>query len=216
MPLLTGPHHAPKSSQPADSLMVLLHGRGSSGDDLIGLADFWADTLPNTAFHSPHGPQQFEDAPSGYQWYSRRPDQPRGESMREVTGTVNAFIDGLLAQYKLDPARCALVGFSQGTMLSLHLAPRRQVALGGMVGFSGVMFTGDTLKEELANKTPICLINGAEDPLTAGERTESIAALLNELEVPNEVHLLPGLGHSIDSRGLEYATQFLQGILGQP
>ena len=210
---LTGPRHPPKSGTSTDSLIVLLHGIGASGDDLIGLADAWADALPHTVFHSPNAPLHFDDAPFGYQWYSRRTDQSRVSGLYEVEGTVNAYVDDLLARYELAPARCVLVGFSQGSIVSLHVAPRRKEALGGVVSFSGRMVTADTLREELANRTPICLVHGAEDPVLPSEGTVEGAATLSELDVPHELHILPGLGHAIDARGLEKASQFIQGVL---
>jgi len=210
---LTGPNRLPKSGTSADSLVVLLHGIGASGDDLIGLADAWADALPHTAFHSPNAPHHFDDAPFGYQWYSRRTDQLRAQGLHEVEGTVNAYVDDLLAQHELTPVRCVLVGFSQGSIVSLHVAPRRKTALGGVVSFSGRMVTADTLREELANRTPICLIHGAEDPVLPSEGSVEGAAVLAELGVPHELHVLPGLRHAIDERGLEKATQFIHRVL---
>ena len=210
---LDGPHRASAEGAP-DSLVVLLHGRGSNGEDLIGLADFWTEAFPHAMFHAPNAPYDFEGGPFGYQWYSSGRPELRREGLDKVSDAVNTYLDGLLDQYGLDSSRCVLVGFSQGTMLSLHLAPRRHKALAGVVGFSGAMSTSDTLKEELANKTPICLIVGTNDTMIPPERSEAAAKLLAELDVPHELHILPGLGHSIDRRGLEHASHFMNAVLG--
>ena len=214
MAVLNGPFLAPKAGGSPDSLVVMLHGRGSNGEDLIGLADFWAEDFPAAAFYAPNAPDGFEGGPFGFQWYPSRSPESRKEGLLRVTAMVNDYVEELLAQYQLEPSCCVLVGFSQGTMVSLHLAPRRQRALAGVVGFSGTMATADTLKEELANKTPICLIVGAEDTMIPPERSEEAAELLTELDVPHELHVLPGLGHSIDMRGVEHAARFMRNVLG--
>ncbi len=211
---LTGPRRLPGADTATDSLVVLLHGIGASGDDLIGLADYWAGTLPNTAFYSPHAPHPYDDAPMGYQWYSRHTEQSRIDGVYEVEGPLNAYVDDLLGQHGLDPSRCALVGFSQGAIVGLHVALRRRVAVGGLVAFSGLIGTSDRLKGELASKLPVCLVHGADDPVLPAEGSEAAGRLLTDLGVPNEVHILPGLGHAIDQRGLEHATRFLLKVLG--
>ena len=219
MAALEGPCRNPKSGGPPDSMMVLLHGRGSSGDDLIGLAANWADEFPNTIFHAPHGPEPAEGSPDGHQWFTfggggGSDTRTPAERFGPATQTVNSFIDGLLDEYKLDSSRCVLVGFSQGTILSLYLAPRREVPLGGVVGFAGMLVSPETLKDELVNKTPICIVNGTEDGMIPPERIQGVAKVLTELGVPNEVHVLEGLGHSIDARSIEHATRFLHQVLG--
>ena len=214
MTTLTGPQRLPVSGAVPDSLVVLLHGIGSSGDDLIGLADSWTGSFSHTAFYAPHAPHPFEDAPFGYQWYSRRAEHLRVESLYQVEALVDDYIDELLAEHQVEPSRCILVGFSQGTIVALHVAPRRSVALGGVIGFSGLMVAADGLRDELGNKSPICLIHGAADPVLPSQGSEAAGRLFDELGVPNEVHILPGLAHAIDQRGIELATRFMRRVLG--
>jgi phospholipase/carboxylesterase len=214
MPILGGPSHPSKSGGKPDSLVVMLHGLGSNGDDLISLADMWADVLPNTAFHAPNAPHPFDYASSGFQWYSRQTEESRRDGVRAVTDTVTDYVDELLDQYGLEPTRCVQVGFSQGSIVSLHVVPRRQRPLAGLVAFSGFMATADTLHDEIANKTPITLIHGEEDATLPSSHSEDAGQVLTKLEVPNEVHILPGLGHSIDMRGIELSTRFMTNIFG--
>ena len=213
MPILNGPSYAPKSGGKPDSLVVMLHGIGSNGDDLISLAGLWADALPNTVFHSPNGPHPYDEAPFGFQWYSRRTDDSRKTGVAEVTATVNGYVDELLQEYGLEPSRCVQVGFSQGSIVSLHVVPRRQTPLAGLVAFSGFMVTADTLPDEIANKTPVALIHGEEDPVLPSSHSEDAGQVLTRLGVPNKVHILPGLGHSIDMRGIELSTGFMTNVL---
>jgi phospholipase/carboxylesterase len=211
--ILNGPHRSPSSGGEPSSLVVLLHGVGSNGADLIGLADVLAERFPDTVFHSPNAPNPYDGAHFGYQWYSRGTSEARIEGLRLVESAVNGFLEELLALYHLPATKCILVGFSQGSMVSLHVAPRRSTRLGGIVAFSGTIATADSLKNEIASKTPICLIHGDSDSVIPSERSESAAKLLTELGVPNEVHILRGLGHSIDRRGLDHATRFMQEVL---
>jgi phospholipase/carboxylesterase len=219
MPSLTGPERLPDAGKQAESIVVMLHGRGGDGDNLIGLGDFFAPGMPSTAFYAPNAPYPFEDAAYfggeafGYQWYSRRTEQARAAGLVEVAPIVNAYIDELLATHKLAPNRCILLGFSQGCITSLHVAPRRKQALAGVVGFSGALVTSDTLPKEIANKAPIFLAHGIEDDVLPVSGTEFAATTLKGLGVPVESHILPGLGHSIDQRGAKAALAFMQRLL---
>lgn len=214
VPSLSGPTRKPLSDNAADSVVVMLHGRGSNGDDLMGLAPYLAPSLPNTAFHSPDAPYPFEDGPFGYQWYSRATPEARVEGARAVTSIVDSYVDEVVAGYGLGPDRCVLLGFSQGSIVSLHAAPRRATPLAGVVALSGAMITGDTLADELANRTPVLLVHGEDDSVLPADGSRGAADALARLGVPNEVHILPGLGHSIDQRVLELARDFIHRVLG--
>ena len=193
----------------------MLHGIGADGNDLISLADQFAGALPDTAFHAPDAPSPFSEAPSGRQWYPRTPWEARADGVRKVEPVVNAFIDELLDGYGLDPSRCVLLGFSQGSIVSIHTAPRRPTALGGVVALSGAMITGDTLEAELASKPPFVLVHGTDDAVLPPAGTEEAAAKLTAAGVPAAMHLLPGLGHGIDQRGIAIATEFMREVLQQ-
>jgi phospholipase/carboxylesterase len=136
--------------------------------------------------------------------------------MRANEPTINGFIDGLLEQYGLSPAQCILLGFSQGAITSIHTGPRRDIPLAGVVGFSGAMFTGDTLVDELKSRSPFVLIHGAEDQVLPASGTKEAGRRFDEVGVPVEVHILPGLGHTIDRRGLEIASEFMKRVLTAP
>ena len=191
----------------------MLHGIGASGDDLIGLADPFGADLPGAAFHSPDAPSPFSEAAFGRQWYAREPLDGRADGVRSVEPVVNAYLDELLDGYGLEASRCVLLGFSQGSVVSIHTAPRRKVALGGVVAFSGAMVTGDTLQAEVASKPPFVLVHGTADPVLPPSGSETAAEQLAKVGVPVSVHLLPGLGHGIDQRGLAIAIEFMKSVL---
>ena len=161
----------------------------------------------------PDAPSPFADAPFGRQWYARIPWEGRADGVREVAPVVNAFVDELLDGYGLEPSRCVLLGFSQGSIVSIHTAPRRTTALAGVVALSGAMITGDTLDAEVLSKPPFVLIHGTDDAVLASTESEAAAAALTAAGIPAALHLLPGLAHGIDERGIAIATEFMQGVL---
>jgi phospholipase/carboxylesterase len=211
LPTLNGPSRSPGSGAAPKSLVVLLHGRGSNGDDLIGLADAIASHFPDTAFHSPNAPVALGGG--AYQWFVVDGYESREPGLQQAAPVVNEFIDGLLKEYDLPASKCALMGFSQGTITSMHIAPRRADQLAGVVGFSGAMFSGASLADEMQSKPPFILIHGDDDMVLDSKETEIAAKRLEELGVPVSMHILPGLPHSIDQRGLSLAVGFLERVL---
>ena len=139
--MIDGPRVVPVSGTAPQSLVMLLHGYGSNGDDLISLAPHWRGALPATLFVAPNAPEPCLGAPGGYQWWALTSAArgARAEGMARATPVLNAFIDSELDRYGLTEARLALVGFSQGTMMALHVGPRRPRTLAGIVGYSGML-----------------------------------------------------------------------------
>lgn len=228
MTLLDGPRVLPAAGPP-DSLVVLLHGYGADGNDLIGLADPWKRWLPRTAFVSPNAPEPIPGMPFGRQWFGLAgydPNQMRRDPRHtaavykgmatgavKAAGALDAFLDAELARHKLSPDRMALVGFSQGTMMSLHVGLRRKTGLAGIVGFSGALVGGDALKAEIACRPPVLLIHGDADEMVPVTALFGALEGLKEAEVPVRWHVCPGLGHGIDPEGLQMAGQFLSLVL---
>ena len=212
MATLDGPRRPPKSGAAPSSVVVLLHGRGADGDDLIGIADAVGEAFPRTAFHSPHAPIRLPGY--GYQWFALDAAGGREQGMRDAERLVNEFVDERLEEYGLAASRCVLMGFSQGAIMSVHTAPRRAAQLAGVVALSGAMYTGDSLPNEIASRPPFTMVHGLEDQVLAASGTEEAAQRLEALGVPVSVHILPGLGHGIDQRALGISVQFMNGVLG--
>ena len=212
MPTLHGPSLPPVSGS-ADSVLVMLHGVGSNGDDLMGLAPLLADGLPNTAFHAPNAPHDFEEGMSGYQWYSRSSLQSRVSGVVAAAPILDRYVDELAETYDLAPAHCALLGFSQGCIVALHAAPRRAEAVAGVVGLSGALITADALPAEIASRPPVLLMHGEEDVVLPADGTRRAGEALAALGVPVETHVLPNLGHAVDRRVVDLAVLFLQRAL---
>src|SRR4051794_38298660 len=153
---IDGPSFGPSAGGPPRQLVVLLHGVGADGQDLIGLAPMLAEFLPHARFVAPDGPQPCDLAPYGRQWFSlqdRRPAAMQAGAER-VAATVDAFLDDELARFGLDDGRMALVGFSQGTMMSLLVGPRRPRAMAAILGFSGALLGSQQLAATTRSRAP--------------------------------------------------------------
>ncbi|MEX0759107.1 MAG: alpha/beta fold hydrolase [Tistlia sp.] len=208
---LDGPRQEPASGGPARQLVVLLHGLGADGDDLIGLAPYLAQALPDAAFAAPNAPFPCDRAPMGFQWFSLevRDAQQLYWGAEGARGPIDRFLDAELARHGLGAEALALVGFSQGTMMALHTALRRPEPVAGIVGFSGLLVAPDRLAGELVSRPPVLLVHGEADPVVPFGALEACEHGLRDLAVPVESLARPGLGHSIDEGGLRAAIAFL-------
>ena len=215
-PTLSGPSRSPASGKPAKQLVVFLHGVGADGNDLIGLAPYFAKALPDAAFLSPDGPFPCDLGPFGRQWFSLQDRTPSviAAGVRKASPILNAYLDAQLAERGLTDDKLALVGFSQGTMMALYVAPRRAKSCAGVVGFSGALVDGEKLKQEQTAKPPVLLIHGDADMVVDSQCLSHAAKTLESAGLKVTARLHPGLGHSIDEPGLQAAIQFLTVAFG--
>jgi phospholipase/carboxylesterase len=214
--MIDGPRVPPASGAPAQSLVILLHGYGSNGDDLIGLVPYWRGALPMTAFVSPNAPEPCPGAPGGYQWWGLSSMSPsaRAEGAARAAPVLDAFIDAELAGHGLAEAQLALVGFSQGTMMALQVGPRRPRTLAGIVGYSGMLANEASLTDPVVNRPPVLLVHGDADPMIPVAAMHEAEAALAGNGFAVQSHVSPGLGHSVDLPGLQLGGRFLAQVLG--
>lgn len=211
VPRLTGPSHPPASGAAPRKLVILLHGVGADGQDLIGLAPPLSGVLPDAEFLAPDGPEPCDMAPFGRQWFSlqdRTPSRMLG-GLQATAPILDAFIDEALAERGLTDADLALVGFSQGTMMALHVAPRRPRACAGVLGFSGALLGPELLPAEARSKPPVMLIHGDADPVVPFGALAAAGTALDGAGFTVEAETRPGLGHGIDPEGLTAGARFL-------
>ena len=212
---LDGPRLAPRNGQ-AKRLVVFLHGYGADGNDLIEIGRAWQPLLPDTAFVSPHAPEPCGQAPTGRQWFNltfRTPNE-RWDGSRKAAPILERFLETELARLKLPPQALALVGFSQGTMMSLHVGLRRTVPPAAIVGYSGLFVLPDDAEPaavagEIKARPPVLLVHGDQDQLIPPQALLQSAQDLAALEVPVEWHMSSGIGHGIDQEGLRHGGEFL-------
>jgi len=213
---LSGPIKNPRSGGKAKQLVILLHGWGADGPNLIDLADFFAQALPDAQFIAPNAPYPCEANPYGYQWFSLMNREPSHllEGARGAAEILNRFIDEQLKSLGLENKNLALVGFSQGTMAGLHVALRRMPDIGCLVGFSGSLIGADVLAKEITSRPPVCLIHGDADDVVPYSALAYAEAALKHSGVKVETHTRPFVGHSIDMEGIKIAGSFLSKHLG--
>ena len=226
---LSGPRLPAKSGSPKQ-LVVFLHGYGANGDDLIELGQHWRSTLPDAAFVSPNAHEPCPGAPMGRQWFAlsaaRGVDDARSAADRlkgadAARPVIDAFLDEEMAKLGIDESRLALVGFSQGAMMALHVGLRRRRAPAAIVGFSGLLVGPERLPEATARDAkgappPILLIHGDQDPMIPVDAMFIAAEQLAQAELPTQYHLSMGVGHGIDGGGLKHAGLFLAKGFGVP
>jgi phospholipase/carboxylesterase len=214
--MIDGPRLAPASGKAATSLVVLLHGYGADGRDLIEIGRAWAPLLPDTAFAAPDAPEPCADVPGGRQWFRLHLNDMR-RLYGDVAGAaplVDAFLDAELARLGLGNDRLALVGFSQGTMVALHVGPRRPQPIAGIVGYSGFLAGSEHLAGT-TGRPPVLLIHGEADPVIPVIALHAAAPALGAAGFTVEWHVSPGLGHGIDADGLRLGGDFLRRVLRQ-
>jgi phospholipase/carboxylesterase len=212
---LDGPRLMPRTGAPRQ-LVVFLHGYGADGNDLIEIGRAWQQSLPQAAFVSPHAPERCSQAPAGRQWFPltfRDPDE-RWTGVNAAAPVLERFLDAELARHQLPPAALALVGFSQGTMMALHVGLRRAAAPAAIVGYSGMLVTPENIEPEsfaaeIRARPPVLLVHGDRDDLIPPQALFMAAQGLAALDIPVEWHLSQGTGHGIDPEGLRHGGEFL-------
>jgi phospholipase/carboxylesterase len=228
---LNGPSQAPANGKPATAAVILLHGYGSDGNDLIGLAPYFANVVPHAVFYSPHAHMPLENGPfGGYQWFSLRNYNPEllrrdpelrakfmesaAEDINRGAEKLNRYIDQVLAHHDLKPDRLVLLGFSQGCMMSLYVGLRRAAQIAGIIGYSGELLRPQTLATEMKSKPPVALIHGTDDPMVPVHRTVDAEKALIAAGVPCRSLIIPGLQHGIDNEGAQFGAAFMRSVIG--
>lgn len=208
---LDGPVVAPVSGGAPRQLVVLLHGYGADGNDLIELAPHWARLLPDAAFVSPHAPFPCEASPYGRQWFGfeGRDQAEIYEGVQEAAGILDRFLDVALAHFSVAADRMALVGFSQGTMMALHVAPRRSGAVAAVVGYSGRLIAPQLLAAEVKSRPAVLLVHGSADPVVPYGALAAAQAGLEAVGIVVATETRPGLAHAIDEPGLTRGGDFI-------
>ncbi|MDK3016460.1 alpha/beta hydrolase [Pseudodonghicola flavimaris] len=202
------------------SAVVFLHGYGANGADLLGLADPLGEHLPDTLFVAPDAPENCAGSPMGFQWFpipwlDGSSDEAAERGMQAAVADINAFLDALMVDEDLLPEQVALIGFSQGTMMSLHVAPRREDPVAGIVGFSGRLLNPETLKDEVVSRMPVLLIHGDQDDVVPPQSLPEAAEALQQAGFKEVyAHISKGMGHGIAPDGLGVALAFLRDKLG--
>ena len=214
---LSGPSQPPAAGGKPRRLVILLHGLGADGNDLIGLGRFWARLIPDAEFLSPNAPFPCDLGGYGYQWFSVQ-DRSRESTLagvRAAAPVLDAYLDEELKKRDLDESEAALVGFSQGTMMSLYVGLRRERPIAGILGFSGRLIAPELLADEIRSRPPVLLVHGTDDPVVPYESLAAAEAGLKGAAVLVETLSCPGVEHNISQEGLERGGMFLRQVFSQ-
>ncbi len=211
---LNGPRTGPTAEGAPQQLIVLCHGLGADGHDLIDIAAAWTHAVPHAAFAAPDAPFPCDLAPMGRQWFSVADRTPAmmEAGVRRAAGFLDAFIDAELARLGLPADAYALMGFSQGAMTSLFTGLRRAVPPRAILAYSGALIAPESLAGErlAAGAVPVLLVHGEDDDVVPVTRSREAEAALLAAGIPVESLYCPRLGHGIDEAGLSIGALFLQ------
>jgi len=204
----------------ARSVVIFLHGYGANGADLIGLADPLAEHLPDTLFLAPDAPEACAGAPYGFQWFpipwiDGSSEEESRQGLYRAADDLDAFIDGVMVDEDVLPEQVFVLGFSQGTMMALHVLPRREDAIAGICAFSGRLLEPELLKDDVLSRPPVLLVHGDQDDVVPIQGLPASATGLQEAGWEDVfAHVMKGTGHGIAPDGLQVALAFMQDRLG--
>jgi phospholipase/carboxylesterase len=213
--VLNAERRAPVSGT-ARSVVVFLHGYGANGADLLGLADVLGEHLPDTLFVAPDAPEACAGAPMGFQWFpipwiDGTSEDVAERGMHQAVDDLNAFLDALLVDEDMLPEQMVLFGFSQGSMMALHVAPRREDEISGVVAFSGRLLSPELLRDEAVSKPPVLLVHGDQDDVVPVQSLPEAAQGLQDAGFDQVyAHIQKGTGHGIAPDGLNVALAFMR------
>ncbi|MEX0970716.1 MAG: dienelactone hydrolase family protein [Paracoccaceae bacterium] len=213
---LTGPQKAAKSGKPTRQI-IFLHGYGADGADLLGLSEQLGAYLPDTRFLAPNAPERCLNNPMGYQWFpipwlDGSSEQAARAGQGRAVAALNAYLDEKFAE--IPPELTVIVGFSQGTMMALDVLPRRDIAVAGVVGFSGRLLAPEKLAAETKVRPPILLVHGDADQMVPPSSLPEAADALVAAGFETYTHISKGVAHGIGPDGLGLCLQFAAQKLG--
>ena len=216
LPDLSGPMSLPKEGVTPDSLVIICHGFGANGQDLIGLAENWRAMFPGTVFLAPNAPDGCPGNPGGFQWFpiTSFDRAERAEGVLRAAPILDHYIDQKLEEYGLDENRLVLAGFSQGTMMALHVGLRREKQIAGILGYSGALILPEKLVAEMNSKPPVLLIHGDQDNVVPAYMMFETVGALEAAGLTVEKHISQGVAHGIAPDGLQKGGIFIAKALG--
>ncbi|WP_299815414.1 prolyl oligopeptidase family serine peptidase [uncultured Jannaschia sp.] len=211
-------NHERRGPDAPKRLVIFLHGYGANAADLMGLADPLMPHMPDTAFAAPDAPEALAGMPGSFQWFpipwiDGSTEEVAMAGMDRAVDDLNAWLDEVMAEEGVTPAQTTLFGFSQGTMMTLHVAPRRAESFAGLVCFSGRLLKPEFLAEEAVSKPPVLLVHGDADEVVPVESLPQAAEALEGAGFERVyAHVMKNTAHGIAPDGLQVAVAFMRDV----
>ena len=201
-----------KSGDTYKNAVIFLHGYGANSNDLIGIANLWIESLPNTIFLSPNAPFECDFSPNAYQWFELTSISPDsiGDGLKKAGPYLNDYIDHVSNTFKVEEKNIFFVGFSQGTMMALYHLCKRENRCAGLLGYSGLLFENENFKSEIKSKFPIKLYHGKKDELINYQNSIEASKKLKKFGFDIDYSLSDELGHGIDDKGIQIGLNFIK------
>ena len=201
-----------KSGDTYKNAVIFLHGYGANSNDLIGIANLWIESLPNTIFLSPNAPFECDFSPNAYQWFELTSISPDsiGDGLKKAGPYLNVYIDHVSNTFKVKEENIFFVGFSQGTMMALYHLCKRENRCAGLLGYSGLLFENENFKSEIKSKFPIKLYHGKKDELINYQNSIEASKKLKKFGFDIDYSLSDDLGHGIDDKGIQLGLNFIK------
>ena len=201
-----------KSGDTFKNAVIFLHGYGANSNDLIGIANLWIESLPNTIFLSPNAPFECDFSPNAYQWFELTSISPDsiGDGLKKAGPYLNDYINHVSNTYKVKEKNIFFVGFSQGTMMALYHLCKRENRCAGLLGYSGLLFENENFKSEIKSKFPIKLYHGKKDELINYQNSIEASKKLKKFGFDIDYSLSDDLGHGIDDKGIQLGLNFIK------
>ena len=201
-----------KSGDTYKNAVIFLHGYGANSNDLIGIANLWIESLPNTIFLSPNAPFECDFSSNAYQWFELASISPDsiGDGLKKAGPYLNDYIDHVSNTFKVKEKNIFFVGFSQGTMMALYHLCKRENRCAGLLGYSGLLFENENFKSEIKSKFPIKLYHGKKDELINYQNSIEASKKLKKFGFDIDYSLSDDLGHGIDDKGIQLGLNFIK------
>ena len=210
---IDGPSIEPISGK-IEKIVIFLHGYGSNGEDLITIGSRWSQEVPNTIFYSPNAPFLCPASPEGFEWFKlfERTEEEIKKGLEEAGPYLYNFINEVLGKHKLESKDLLIVGFSQGTIMSLYHLNKKKNSCAGIIGYSGYLFENKNFTNEVKSKFPVFLYHGKNDEVINSDASEIAAKRLSELGFEVTLLIQNNLGHGIDENGLDQGKEFIKKV----
>jgi phospholipase/carboxylesterase len=201
-------------------LVIMLNGYGANGENLIELANEFQPIIQDAYFIAPNAIEPWEGGfPNSYQWFSLYAGVERNAldilapKIKNANQILLKFIEDQLARFNLSFENLILIGFSQGSMMSIYQGLIMPKKIAGIISFSGKVVEPLSVGDEIISKPDICLIHGTHDSVLPFANFHEAQKILNQYQIPFEAHAIENLDHTIDIRAVRIAQNFIKKIV---